>query len=119
MEHEERRAFLVRAAALAACGASLAAAGSACADGESSPPAAPPSPGAPPSPEGITAGTLEEAEKLAGIRFTAAERTQILRTVGELRAQLSARIVSGTIPHELAPAEIGRASCRERVYASV
>ena len=109
MGHEERRAFLVQAAALAACGASLAAVGSARADGESAPPAAPPSPGTPPAPEGITAGTLEEAEKLAGIRLTAAERTQILRTVADLRAQLSGRVASGTLPNALAPAEAFRA----------
>jgi Asp-tRNA(Asn)/Glu-tRNA(Gln) amidotransferase A subunit family amidase len=53
----------------------------------------------------ITADTLREAERLAGISFTDAERAQMLRTLGELRELLSSRAASGALPNELAPAE--------------
>ena len=43
---------------------------------------------------------VAEAEKLAGISFTDAERSQILRTVGELRTQLEARGKSALVPVE-------------------
>ncbi|MFM8733201.1 MAG: hypothetical protein ACKOGJ_11975, partial [Phycisphaerales bacterium] len=53
----------------------------------------------------ITADTLREAERLAGISFTDAERLQMLRTLGELRELLSSRAATGALPNELAPAE--------------
>lgn len=53
--------------------------------------------------------TLEEAEKLAGISFTEKEREQILRTVGEQRSILAARLEQGPLPNQLPPAEIFRA----------
>ncbi len=53
----------------------------------------------------ITADTLREAERLAGVSFTDAERTQMLRTLGELRELLSSRAASGALPNDLAPAE--------------
>ena len=95
MRPGDRRDFLVRATAVAAAGASLAQAS-----------AAPEGTGGTP----ITEATLAEAEKLAGISFTGAERSQILRTVGELRAQLEARGRSTLVPAEGgAPAEVFRA----------
>ena len=53
----------------------------------------------------ITADTLREAERLAGISFTEAERAQMLRTLGELRELLSSRTAAGALPNDLAPAE--------------
>jgi Asp-tRNA(Asn)/Glu-tRNA(Gln) amidotransferase A subunit family amidase len=53
----------------------------------------------------ITADTLREAERLAGISFSDAERAQMLRTLGELRELLSSRAASGALPNDLAPAE--------------
>ena len=53
----------------------------------------------------LSADTLREAERLAGISFTEAERTQLLRTLGELRELLAARGAAGALPNELAPAE--------------
>jgi Asp-tRNA(Asn)/Glu-tRNA(Gln) amidotransferase A subunit family amidase len=53
----------------------------------------------------LSADTLREAERLAGISFTDAERTQLLRTLGELRELLAARGAAGALPNELAPAE--------------
>lgn len=57
----------------------------------------------------ITTQTLAEAEKLAGISFTEQERAQILKTVSEQRALLSARLAQGNLPNELPPAQIFRA----------
>ena len=53
----------------------------------------------------ISAETLRHAERLAGIAFTDAERTQLLRSLGELRELLASRGAAGTLPNELAPAE--------------
>jgi Asp-tRNA(Asn)/Glu-tRNA(Gln) amidotransferase A subunit family amidase len=53
----------------------------------------------------LSADTLREAERLAGISFTDAERTQLLRTLGELRELFAARGAAGALPNELAPAE--------------
>jgi len=53
----------------------------------------------------ISADTLREAERLAGISFSDAERTQLLRTLGEVRELLAARGAAGALPNELAPAE--------------
>lgn len=58
---------------------------------------------------GIDLDTLAEAEKLAGIDFTPSEREQILRTIGEQRALLEARLAAGPLPGTLPPAQIFRA----------
>lgn len=57
----------------------------------------------------ISTRTLEEAEKLAGISFTQAERKQILKTIGEQRGLIAARAAQGFLPNQLPPAEIFRA----------
>ena len=100
MARDDRRTFLLRAAAVAAAGGALA---------RSSPAS-----GAAASEEEITASTLAEAEKLAGIRFTDAERAQVVRTIGELRSQLGARLASGVkLGNDLPPAEAFRADLPE------
>lgn len=108
MRPTERRAFLVHATALAACGASFA---SSIETTPSQAASAPPdSTGAvPPPSSGTTANTLAEAEKLAGITFTEKERAQIVRTVNSLREQFKARVALGYLPNQLAPAEVFRA----------
>jgi hypothetical protein len=98
MKPTERRAFLVKATALAAYGASFASSPAASAplatsappDGTGSVPEPSESAGTPLSSQ-ITANTLAEAEKLAGITFTEKERAQIVRTVNSLREQFQAR----------------------------
>ena len=108
MKPTERRAFLVHATALAACGASFASSLEAPASQAASAP--PDSTGAVPAPSsGTTANTLAEAEKLAGITFTEKERAQIVRTVNSLREQFKARVALGYLPNQLAPAEVFRA----------
>ena len=99
----------MRAAAVAAAAGSLAG----CRSAEPSSPASAspqPSGGTPGPADTIAAATIAEAEKLAGIRFTDAERTQLLRTIGELRAQLAARAAQGALPNDLPPAEAFRAA---------
>ena len=110
MDRADRRTFLARAAALASAGASLAGAsragamGPGRADGDAAPvPAGTSAAGK------ITAATIAEAERLAGITFTDAERAQLLRTIEGLREQLAARVRAGTPPNHLAPAEAFRA----------
>lgn len=98
MDQADRRTFLARAAAIASAGASLAAASRAGAQA-----------GGQAKDAGITAATIAEAERLAGISFTDAERTQLLRTIDGLREQLAARARAGALPNELAPAEAFRA----------
>jgi Asp-tRNA(Asn)/Glu-tRNA(Gln) amidotransferase A subunit family amidase len=115
MDRDERRGFLMRAAAVAAAAGSLAACRGAergaagAAEAPATPPAAPPAGGGADA-DAITAASIAEAEKLAGIRFTDAERAQLLRTVGELRAQLAARVAQGMLPNDLPPAEAFRAA---------
>ena len=65
--------------------------------------------GAPAGEGKISTRTLEEAEKLAGIRFTRDERKQMLETIDEQRSLLAARIAQGPLPNPLPPAEIFRA----------
>ena len=100
MATDDRRTFLLRAAAIAAAGPAIGlparASAPAADDGE------------------VTAATLAEAEKLAGIRFTDAERTQMLRTIGDLRSQLAARRAGGAeLANSLPPAEAFRADLPE------
>jgi Asp-tRNA(Asn)/Glu-tRNA(Gln) amidotransferase A subunit family amidase len=96
-----RRGFLAAlAAATAACRAST---------GETKP-AAPGSSGAPPieTDRGtgeITEATFAEAEKLAGVRFTPAERRQMLATIdGQIARAVMRR--AHALPRELAPATV-------------
>jgi Asp-tRNA(Asn)/Glu-tRNA(Gln) amidotransferase A subunit family amidase len=100
MAPDDRRTFLLRAAAVAAAGTALARPSSAAVGNVLE--------------DEVTAATLAEAEKLAGIGFSDAERAQILRTIGELRAQLAARRRSGVaIANSLPPAEAFRADLPE------
>jgi Asp-tRNA(Asn)/Glu-tRNA(Gln) amidotransferase A subunit family amidase len=54
----------------------------------------------------ITAKTIEEAEKLAGIRFTPVERSQIARTISEQVRSLSNRLQGVEMPDSLYPATL-------------
>jgi len=56
----------------------------------------------------ITEGTIAEAEKLAGIAFTATERAQIAKTVGEHLELFAARAKFGALDNQLAPAQVFR-----------
>jgi Asp-tRNA(Asn)/Glu-tRNA(Gln) amidotransferase A subunit family amidase len=110
MQPEERRVFLMQLATVAAAGASMAAIGAPEATAKATAAgAAPPNQSKDAPMDAITAGTFAEAEKLAGITFTEKEREQLLRTIGELREQLAARIALGALPNELAPADVFRA----------
>ncbi len=115
MRQAERREFFAQVAVLAATGASLAGcaggAGGGAGAGGAGHGGAPDAPGADPVPatEAIDARSIAEAEKLAGIRFTSAERTQMLRTIGDARKQFQARVAIGPLPNDLAPAEVFRA----------
>ncbi|MFM7050925.1 MAG: amidase [Planctomycetota bacterium] len=99
--HEEthRREFLGSLAMLGAAGGSTAIVPSAIA-------AAALSQGA--SDGSITAATVAEAEKFAGIPFTAAERAQIARTIGDQIEAFKARGAFGAIDNQLAPAQVFR-----------
>jgi len=57
---------------------------------------------------GITAATIAEAEKLAGITFTDTERAQMLRTMSEQVEGLKRRTPFGPVPNALAPAQVFR-----------
>ena len=57
------------------------------------------------APSDLDSGTLEEAEKLAGISFTPTEREQMLRTIAEQRTMIARRLELGPLPNELPPAE--------------
>ncbi|MEY5061058.1 MAG: hypothetical protein RIS45_979 [Planctomycetota bacterium] len=56
----------------------------------------------------ITEGAIAEAEKLAGIAFTAAERAQIAKTVSEHLETFAARAKFGALDNQLAPAQVFR-----------
>ncbi|MCA9285081.1 MAG: amidase, partial [Phycisphaerales bacterium] len=89
MSHPNRRAFLVAAAALAAFADQARSMAQA------------------PKREGASAATLEaieQAETLIGVSFSAREREQLARTLGEQRAILAARRSRGWLPNTLAPA---------------
>ena len=106
-EHPDftRRGFF---AALAASSAAVSAA--ALADASTASTHADAHAGAPhPAPRGaVTDATIAEAEKLAGISFTEAERTQIARTVGEHLEAFRARAAFGGLDNQLAPAQVFR-----------
>ena len=57
----------------------------------------------------VTAASIAEAEKLAGIAFTDAERAQIAKTVGEHLETFKARAAFGPLDNQLAPAQVFRA----------
>jgi Asp-tRNA(Asn)/Glu-tRNA(Gln) amidotransferase A subunit family amidase len=57
----------------------------------------------------ITASTIAEAERLAGIAFTDAERAQMTRTIAEQTAWFRARAAFGALDGALAPAQVFRA----------
>ncbi len=70
-------------------------------------PATSPQPGTAPSgPADISAGTIAEAEKLAGIEFTEAERVQMGRTLPEQVGMFGSRRELGWLPNDLAPAHV-------------
>lgn len=56
----------------------------------------------------ISASTIAEAEKLAGITFTQSEREQIARSVSEHLQLFSARARFGALDNQLAPATVFR-----------
>ena len=105
MNRRDRREFLVRTASVAAAGAALAACPRALGGAEDA--------------SDVTAGTIAEAEKFAGITFSEREREQIVRTAGELRSQIDARRASGPLPNDLAPAEVFRAELPGRTPTAV
>ncbi len=113
MRTPERREFFVQVAAIAATGGSLAAVGAGAASGATNVPnqaGAPSAPGGPGATvDAVTEATIAEAEKLAGIRFTASERTQLIRTIGEQQQMLAARMAAGPLSNDIAPAEVFRA----------
>ncbi|MCP3903866.1 MAG: amidase [Planctomycetes bacterium] len=98
----DRRSFLVSSGAIAASGVLPASART---------PAAP----EPPEPassspahqgaDGITPATIREAEKLAAVRYTAAEREQVADSAGESVERLRRRR-GFPLPNELAPAQV-------------
>lgn len=57
---------------------------------------------------GIAPSTIAEAEKLAGITFTDAERAQIAKTIGEHIESFKARAAFGPLDNQLAPAQVFR-----------
>ena len=56
----------------------------------------------------VTDATIAEAEKLAGIAFTAKEREQIARSIGEHLETFRARAAFGPLDNQLAPAQVFR-----------
>ncbi|MAJ46912.1 MAG: hypothetical protein CBC35_06525 [Planctomycetes bacterium TMED75] len=115
MNHaHNRRAFVARAAALAAAGSGAGLTSEAMAKSmaqESDQPdfsdeATPMNSSVR---EKVNEATLEEAEKLAGISFTQTERKQMLRTIDEQRSMIQRRIAMGPLPNQLPPAELFRA----------
>jgi len=105
---ESRRRFLVTSGAAAAAATVFGHGASAPAASEA-PAVAPgqdetPAPDAPPGPE-ITRGTIAEAEKLAGVEYTDAERDQIAASIEGHVRQLRARD-DMSLPNGLAPAQV-------------
>ncbi len=92
MERTDRREFFAHVAVMAATGASLAAVAPA------------------QDAEAVSAASLAEAEKIAGITFTPSERAQMLRTIKEHTQLLAARLAAGPLANSLAPAEVMRAA---------
>ena len=56
----------------------------------------------------ITAATIAEAERLAGIAFTEDERAQIARSIEGQLALLRARVAAGVLDNQLPPAQVFR-----------
>ncbi len=109
---QTRREMLAAAAtfgALAASGA-LGAARAAGADPAQETPPEPPAGKASngPTEAAITAATITEAERLAGIAFTEDERAQIARSIEGQIALFRARVAAGALDNELAPAQVFR-----------
>jgi Asp-tRNA(Asn)/Glu-tRNA(Gln) amidotransferase A subunit family amidase len=99
-----RREILVSAAAFGATVASAALAREGVAGAqEQAAGAAPPAPS-----DAITSGTIAEAEKLAGVSFTQAEREQIVRTVGDQVDSMKSRLAFGALDNQLPPAQVFR-----------
>jgi len=106
----ERRRLLVASATLAALGGS----GVASADGQDDAAAQdeePTSlmPGSDNAGGRISPEVIAHAERLAGITFTARERSVMAETIGEQIALFAQRIKAGDLPNDLAPATIFRA----------
>ncbi len=107
----DRRAFLSGTAGLVAGGllAPARAGAAAVRSGAGGPqPASPP-----PAPAGIASSTIEQAEKLAGIEFTPAEREVMARTLPEQIGNFRARQKAGVLPNDLAPACVFDPRCVE------
>ena len=104
VEASTRREILASAAAF---GATIAAAAlsreSTAAQGSTAPEPAPA-----PAADAITTTTVAEAEKLAGVSFTEAERQQIARTVGDQVESMKARLAFGALDNQLPPAQVFR-----------
>lgn len=60
------------------------------------------------APDAVAESTIAEAEKLAGIAFTAKEREQVARTVTEHLELFRARAAFGPLDNQLAPAQVFR-----------
>ncbi len=100
----DRREFFV---ALASASAAVSAAALVRADDPPSTASTPPIPDAPVT-DLIAESTIEHAEKLAGITFTPAERTQISRSIAEHLDTFKSRGALGPLDNQLAPALIFR-----------
>ncbi|MHC4948975.1 MAG: amidase [Planctomycetota bacterium] len=98
-----RRDFLVWSTAMAGVAAAAGRAGAAPRTPEPGPVARQGQPEGPLDPE-VTEATFAEAERLAGIRFTADERLQMLGTIGDQLAMLRRRSAGDPPPNTLAPA---------------
>ena len=64
--------------------------------------------------DAITPAVIAGAERLAGIRFTPAERETIAETVGEQVSLFATRVRAGEMPNSLAPAMVFRAMLPDR-----
>ena len=58
--------------------------------------------------DAITPAMIEQCERLAGITFTAQEREQMVKTVGQQLATFNARAAFGELPNALSPAQVFR-----------
>ncbi|MHC5112793.1 MAG: amidase [Planctomycetota bacterium] len=102
--HPDRRSFLV-AGGLAAAGTVLPASSSVSATPKPEPPDPPAEPG--PAEDPITATTIEEAEKLAAVRYTPDERELIVDDIGDSVGRIRRRR-EFPLPNELAPQQVFR-----------
>jgi Asp-tRNA(Asn)/Glu-tRNA(Gln) amidotransferase A subunit family amidase len=106
-----RREILVAAAAFGATVTAAALPREACAAASQSGAGAPEGAATPAlgTDGGISDATIAEAEKLAGVSFTPAERAQIVRTVGEQVESMKSRLAFGALDNQLPPAQVFRA----------